>query len=99
MAHAPTRRPMADSSLATATSAVRLRFFAHYRDLTGTRECEAELPAGATVADLLKQLRSDPCFAALPAAPLVAVNREYADHDRRLETGDEIALIPPVSGG
>ena len=81
------------------TIAARVLFFAHYRDLTGTRECRVGLSEGATVRDLIARLRADPNYASLPADPLVAVNRDYADPARRLSDGDEVALIPPVSGG
>lgn len=74
---------------------VRVRLFAMLRERAGAGELELELPDGARVADALEQVRdlSD-------GLPLVmAVNREYADADAALHPGDELALIPPVSGG
>jgi MoaE-MoaD fusion protein len=65
------------------------------RERAGAREVSLELPDGARVRDALTALGglSD-------GLPLVmAVNREYAPEDRVLEAGDELALIPPVSGG
>ncbi|ADB53927.1 molybdenum cofactor biosynthesis protein MoaE [Conexibacter woesei] len=76
---------------------VRIRLFAMLRERAGTAELELELPEGARVRDAL----AAPPVAALAAGlPLVlAVNREYADDDAPLAPGDELALVPPVSGG
>ncbi len=84
---------------APKSTIVQVLLFAHYRDLAGVRECDVELAGGGTVGDLVALLRSDPRFQSLPPEPLVAVNRDYADYGRRLAAGDEVALIPPVSGG
>ena len=79
---------------------VRSLFFATYRDLAGTDELLVELPASATVADLVRELRgSHAGLAVLPAAPAVAVNLEYAPLSTPLRDGDEVAFIPPVAGG
>ena len=74
---------------------VRVRLFAILRERAGTGELELELPEGARVADALASVG-----ALADGLPLVmAVNREYADADATLHAGDELALIPPVSGG
>src|SRR5829696_8744859 len=66
------------------------------RERAGARELTLSLPDGARVSDALAALRD----VAPPELPLVmAVNREYARDDRVLDPGDELALIPPVSGG
>lgn len=79
---------------------VQALFFAAYRDLLGTRGIPVELPDGATVADLVAELRGRGApFDALPAEPAVAVNRTYALHSEPLRAGDEVAFIPPVAGG
>jgi len=79
---------------------VRTLFFATYRDLVGAPEVTIELDDGATVAELLARLRGrGEGFASLPEHPAVAVNLEYARHDRALRDGDEVAFIPPVAGG
>ena len=74
---------------------VRVRLFAGLRDRAGAEEIELELPDGASVGDALEQLArvSD------GIKVVMAVNREYADADVRLHPDDELALIPPVSGG
>ena len=79
---------------------VRSLFFASYRDLAGTGELSVDLPAAATVADLVEHLRTTVgSLGALPAAPAVAINMTYAPLHARLEDGDEVAFIPPVAGG
>jgi molybdopterin converting factor subunit 1 len=79
---------------------VRALFFASYRDLLGTKDLSVDLPEGATVADLVAELRGRGApFSALPVEPAVAVNRTYAGQGERLSAGDEVAFIPPVAGG
>jgi len=76
---------------------VRIRLFAQLRERAGASELSLELPEGARVRDAL----ADDAVARLAdGLPLVmAVNREYASEDALLAPGDELALIPPVSGG
>lgn len=79
---------------------VRSLFFATYRDLAGTGELAVELPTGARVADLVAELRArGGALARLPAAPVVALNMDYAPLAAALADGDEVAFIPPVAGG
>lgn len=79
---------------------VRTLFFAAYRDLVGAPELSIELGDGATVADLVAELRGrGHPFDALPDRPAVAVNRIYAQLSEPLGGGDEVAFIPPVAGG
>ena len=74
---------------------VAIRLFAGLRELAGTRAIELELPIGATAADIWPALD----LGVEPAGLLVAVNRSYVARDTVLGDGDEVALIPPVSGG
>lgn len=79
---------------------VQTLFFAVYRDLLGTSSLSVELPEGATVADLVAELRGRGTpFDRLPAEPAIAVNRTYALPSEPLGSGDEVAFIPPVAGG
>lgn len=79
---------------------IRLLFFAHYRELAGRAEAVVEVPAGATAGDVVRRVRAGgPELARIPAEPVVAVNQEYASLEARLRPGDELALLPPVSGG
>ncbi len=80
---------------------VNVRLFAILRERAGRDSLTLELSEGATVADALEVLGREPSFGALlRRLPLgVAVNREYANGDKALGCGDELALIPPLSGG
>jgi molybdopterin converting factor subunit 1 len=75
---------------------IRVRLFAALREQAGTSAVELELPAGALVSDVwsVLALGGDE-----PSSLAFAVNREYASRERALAEGDEVALIPPVSGG
>jgi MoaE-MoaD fusion protein len=74
---------------------VTIRLFAALRERAGADVMELELPEQARVADALESLHG-----LLDGVPVVmAVNREYAPEDAQLHGGDELALIPPVSGG
>src|SRR5687768_4583347 len=80
---------------------VRVRLFAMLRERAGRDEVELELGEGATVADAIAAVGSLPglegVVGRLPVR--MAVNRDYADESTSLAAGDELALIPPVSGG
>jgi len=78
---------------------VRILLFASYADALGRAALDVPLGEGATVGDLVRELRSLPGAAALPPRPLVAVNQAYAPYDRTVCEGDEVAVIPPVAGG
>ena len=79
---------------------IQTLFFASYKELLGTGELQVDLPTGATVSDLVAELRSrGGAFTVLPAIPAVAVNMTYSDPSSALSDGDEVALIPPVAGG
>lgn len=79
---------------------VQVRLFAAVSEAVGMREVALELPPGTTASGLLDHLvREHPRLGALRPALLLAVNREYARGDHPLAEGDEVALIPPVSGG
>ena len=74
---------------------VVVKLFAGLREQAGTGELEIEVGSGASVAQVWAQLG----LGAEPAGLLYAVNREYAEREQELADGDEVALIPPVSGG
>ncbi len=74
---------------------VRVRLFAVLRERAGREVLELELPEGARVGDALERVQD----VAGGLRLVMAVNREYADADAPLAAGDELALIPPVSGG
>jgi molybdopterin synthase sulfur carrier subunit len=77
----------------------RIKAFGISREIVGSRLVEIELVEGQTVLELKKQLfKKYPALDALQSV-YVAVNNEYAEETALLKEGDEIALIPPVSGG
>jgi len=79
---------------------VKVRLFARLRDLAGTAELERELPDDATVQMLWRSLVSDqPTLGDYERAMSVAINTEYSRMSARLADGDEVAFMPPVSGG
>ncbi len=74
--------------------------FAKLRDAAGADAVAVELPAGGTVADLRRRLgEAHPAVAGLLERSAIAVNHDFADDARPLAPGDEVAVIPPVSGG
>ena len=75
---------------------VRVRLFASLRERAGASERELELPAGARAVDVWPAL---PELGEQPPGVLLAVNKEYVEGGHELADGDEVALIPPVSGG
>ena len=80
---------------------VTVRLFAILRERAGRDSIDVELDEGATVAEALERLSARPELGdLLQRMPVrMAVNRDYADADTTLAAGDELALVPPVSGG
>ncbi len=79
---------------------IAVRLFARLRERAGQDVVAVELPAGATVGTLRQLLAEQwPDVASLIARSAVAVNEGYAGDDLVIESGDDVALIPPVSGG
>ena len=79
---------------------VTVRLFARLRDITGTGELTRELPAGATARVLWESLARDYAeLASYQDAVSTAVNAEYSKMSHTLTDGDEVAFLPPVSGG
>ena len=78
---------------------ITVKLFAIGRDLVGKNEVDLTLPDNAVVQQALDQLNTEyPKFRELTTY-MIAVNMEYADKSTRLNDGDELAIIPPVSGG
>jgi len=75
-------------------------FFGMMKDVAGRAAESLDLPDGALVRDvLLYYSRNTPRFEAMLPSLAISVNREYAAADRQLRDGDEVGLLPPVSGG
>jgi molybdopterin converting factor subunit 1 len=79
---------------------VRVLFFGSLRDLMGKASDMVAMPDGADLSQLLDRFTRDkPAVAALIPSLAISVNQEYATRDVRLKDSDEVALLPPVSGG
>jgi len=79
---------------------VRVKFFAAPREALGAAEIEQEIPAGATVGELLSTLTQEyPALRPYTRFLSVAVNRAYVGMQTELHNGDEVACLPPVGGG
>lgn len=75
-------------------------FFAQLKDATGNDSCEFSVTAPLTTNQLWTELvQKFPALAAHRSSVRLAKNHEYAKPDTTFDTGDEVALIPPVSGG
>ncbi len=85
----------AERAATVARVLVRVRLFAALRERAGAERLELELPEGACVADALAAVEG--LAAGLPL--VLAVNRRYAHPEQLLRPGDELAVVPPVSGG
>jgi molybdopterin synthase sulfur carrier subunit len=76
-----------------------LKAFGIAREIVGSKVIEIELPERQTVGELKAELvRRYPAFSALKSM-YIALNQQYAEEQAELHEADEIALIPPVSGG
>jgi molybdopterin converting factor subunit 1 len=79
---------------------VTVRLFARLRDLTGTGELIREVPTPATAHAVWNALVAEwPALREYEKTISVAVNAEYSRMTARVQDGDEIAFLPPVSGG
>ncbi|OLD52266.1 MAG: molybdopterin converting factor subunit 1 [Chloroflexi bacterium 13_1_40CM_2_70_6] len=78
---------------------VNVRLFASYREAAGVGHLQLELKPGATVRDAIAEVVKAHPLIAEGRQVVIARNRDYVDVDAPLADGDELALIPPVSGG
>lgn len=79
---------------------IHLKYFGSLADQIGTREATCDLPEGATLAVAMATLAAEhPAIAAMRDKLAIAVNFEYQQGGHVLCDQDEVALIPPVSGG
>ena len=77
-----------------------IHLFAQARDLAGAHRITVDVPSGSTVAALRAALATSfPALASLLASSAIAVNHDFADATHTIHENDEIAVIPPVSGG
>jgi molybdopterin converting factor subunit 1 len=79
---------------------VTVRLFARLSDIAGASEISRDLAAGATIGDVWRQLAGEfPEMARYERSISTAINADYARMDQVVGDGDEIAFLPPVSGG
>jgi molybdopterin converting factor subunit 1 len=79
---------------------VAIKLFAILRDRAGVSDLSLELPDGSTVADAAAELRRRfPQLEKFLARSAFALNQSYVQPDAKVRDGDELAIIPPVSGG
>ena len=86
--------------LASVPMRLRVLFFGMLKDLVGKSDTTLDLPESATVGDLLAHFAAQlPQLKDSLSSLAVAVNQQYAGTETELKSGDEVALLPPVSGG
>lgn len=79
---------------------IQVHFYSYFKDLTGCAEAAEAVRPGATLGELLAQLRIHfPALEAMKNSTLAAVGVDYQDHAYVLQEGDEVSLFPPVQGG
>lgn len=79
---------------------VTVRLFARLRDITGANEMQRDVDPGATIRTVWQQLVAEfPDLGAYERSISSAVNADYARMDDAISDGDELAFLPPVSGG
>jgi len=79
---------------------IRVLFFGMMKDVAGTTGLAIDLPDGASVQNVAQHCKERiPKFADFAACCAVSVNQEYAGLEAKLKNGDEVAFLPPVSGG
>ena len=78
---------------------IQVRFFAQMAEQAGGSSFSIEVPADATLELLRAHLQKKHPHLRWPAGLMFAVNQEYAGPQRALQDHDEVAIIPPVSGG
>ena len=79
---------------------VTVRLFARLRDIAGTAELTRDIAPGATIRSVWRQLAGEyPELVQYERSISSAVNADYARMDQVLREGDEVAFLPPVSGG
>jgi molybdopterin converting factor subunit 1 len=79
---------------------VTVRLFARLRDIAGAAELARDIVPGSTIGDVWRQLAKEwPELAAYERSISSAVNADYARMDQVIRDGDEVAFLPPVSGG
>lgn len=84
----------------STTLPVKVLFFGRFRELSGISEESASVPEGATLADLFAMYaKRFPQLASFGGSLVVSRNQEFSAWNTPITVGDEVAFLPPVSGG
>jgi molybdopterin converting factor subunit 1 len=79
---------------------VTVKLFARLRDIARAEELTRDMPAGATIGNVWRELAAEfPALTEYERSISTAVNLDYARMNTEVQDGDEIAFLPPVSGG
>lgn len=79
---------------------IRVRLFAVAKQASGRNSIDLEMPQGATIGDLRRQLVSEvPQLSGLVSQMMFAIGTDYANDEKPIPANAEVACIPPVSGG
>jgi molybdopterin converting factor subunit 1 len=79
---------------------VKVRLFARLREAAGTADCDCTVPPGATAADVWRAaVEQHPALAPFEGSVSCAINADFAKRTAPVHEGDEVAFLPPVSGG
>ncbi|HET9514364.1 MAG TPA: MoaD/ThiS family protein [Gemmatimonadales bacterium] len=85
--------------MSTSPISIRVLLFARYAEVLGQSELMLQVPHGATVSEVMERVRAHPGGSVLPPRMLVARGLEQVDYQTTLAAGDELAVLPPMSGG